>query len=491
MVIDGRKAEIVDKGNQYTTYRDFAQKYGYPEAAAESDWNDKRTSLRNGVIVTLLVSGPHQRSCEGTLWIIEAANGERHIIGEKGLKILADEKITVLADEKLGGVQREYREIKRDAKVGEFVKMYDYIHGNAGDILKVRKVEYGIAQFEGKRDGHGSRQYMEGRRNGGHVYLVLEPTDIVRINGERFRMVERKASVGERVIVTENRTYFRAGESFVVEKTEFAREAVGILNGDNVLRKYYRVLESLEAVTEPVALTLSELTRKFNEQFTQINGLTETVANLARRLAEAETQLKVAREDIVLIEEGVSEDLTMVSGPSRDEIVERTKGDVASLQARMSSHAKNEEGNYMFRHRVTTVKFHVNRKKRVVTALVYGHGNGTVLEKGIAKCAPDDCFNVHIGKAIALRRALGLEIPEEYVTAPQPTEPHVGDIVCGSSPNEQAPYSQDKRFTLIGRRTDGSFRYAESRTDWIYIRQIGLIIDDSRDTDVIRSEVAA
>ena len=53
--------------------------------------------------------------------------------------------------------------------------------------------------------------------------------------------------------------------------------------------------------------------------------------------------------------------------------------------------------------------------------------------RGIAKAAPDDCFNVHIGKAIALHRALGLEVPDEYLNAPQPTEVRVGDAVRLSS----------------------------------------------------------
>lgn len=56
--------------------------------------------------------------------------------------------------------------------------------------------------------------------------------------------------------------------------------------------------------------------------------------------------------------------------------------------------------------------------------------SGDVISKGIAKCASSDCFNVHIGKAIALRRALGHQVPTEYLNAPQPTEVHVGDVVA-------------------------------------------------------------
>src|SRR5699024_6527622 len=82
-------------------------------------------------------------------------------------------------------------------------------------------------------------------------------------------------------------------------------------------------------------------------------------------------------------------------------------------------------------------EFVVNKEKRTVVALLRGWGSGTIVKRGIAKCAPKDCFNVHIGKAIALRRALGLEVPDEYLNAPQPTEVREGDIVesvCASFP---------------------------------------------------------
>lgn len=41
--------------------------------------------------------------------------------------------------------------------------------------------------------------------------------------------------------------------------------------------------------------------------------------------------------------------------------------------------------------------------------------------RGIAKCNPNDVFNEHIGKAIALGRALGLDV-SEFEQAVQPTK---------------------------------------------------------------------
>lgn len=93
------------------------------------------------------------------------------------------------------------------------------------------------------------------------------------------------------------------------------------------------------------------------------------------------------------------------------------------------------------------VNFHVNKKKRTVVALAY-FGNlypqdKEVVGKGIAKCNPSDVFNEHIGKAIALGRALGLDV-ERFEKAVQPSEVvtgmHVDTYYIGSDEkNETCP----------------------------------------------------
>ncbi|QAT67805.1 hypothetical protein EQZ20_06970 [Bacillus glycinifermentans] len=105
----------------------------------------------------------------------------------------------------------------------------------------------------------------------------------------------------------------------------------------------------------------------------------------------------------------------------RDEIVEQAKADIAKLAP--NGVIKRPFGE-------CDAEFIVNRNKRTVVVLIKGRYYGRVYVKGIAKAAPDDCFNVHIGKAIALHRALGIEVPDEYLNAPQPTEVRVGDVVA-------------------------------------------------------------
>ncbi|HZH59855.1 MAG TPA: hypothetical protein VEY70_09805 [Metabacillus sp.] len=116
----------------------------------------------------------------------------------------------------------------------------------------------------------------------------------------------------------------------------------------------------------------------------------------------------------------------------RDEIVEQAKADIENLKYRTFY----GELRYSYHGIVCNVEFVVNKEKRTVVALLKSVGEGAVKSKGIAKGAPDDCFNVHIGKAIALHRALGLAVPDEYLNVPNPTEVHVGDILTFSQNDE-------------------------------------------------------
>src|SRR5690625_1859019 len=128
----------------------------------------------------------------------------------------------------------------------------------------------------------------------------------------------------------------------------------------------------------------------------------------------------------------------------RDEIVERAKKDVKELSTTYLPTAKDHLVSFWPKEcekdgfaRVHNVEFVVNREKRTVVALIINCNTGKVDYRGIAKCAPGDCFNAYIGKAIALRRALRLDVPDEYLNAPQPTEVRVDDIIkyeCDKNP---------------------------------------------------------
>jgi hypothetical protein len=119
-----------------------------------------------------------------------------------------------------------------------------------------------------------------------------------------------------------------------------------------------------------------------------------------------------------IVESSVKEARKLIAQLTRDEIIEKAKRDVWKL----GWEQETVFGRY--------VDFKINREKRVVVALLRSKWSHRISKRGIAKCHPDDCFNAAIGRAIALRRALGLEVPDEYLNAPQPTEVRVGDIIA-------------------------------------------------------------
>ncbi|OLP64372.1 hypothetical protein BACPU_25970 [Bacillus pumilus] len=124
----------------------------------------------------------------------------------------------------------------------------------------------------------------------------------------------------------------------------------------------------------------------------------------------------------------------------REQIVERAKDDFKKLSTTYLPGCPSMGGGVAaFSPSTESVDVHVNADKRAVTVLITyisnRGGKKRVSFRGIAKCMPTECFNVHIGKAIALRRALGLEVPYEYLHAPQPTEVRAGDIIECKDPS--------------------------------------------------------
>lgn len=143
-------------------------------------------------------------------------------------------KIHVLADESLGGVKREC--------VG-VIKRYDF-----GEVEE------------------------------------FEPTDIVHIDGERFRLVDRKAEVGERVIIVNaddlNNEGYGVGDIYEgVSSWEFGRDNKGGIDtncGVSLFHEEYHVLVPVE----------SEQTMDKPE------SLHDIIANLVKRVAELEHENK-------------------------------------------------------------------------------------------------------------------------------------------------------------------------------------------------------
>ncbi|WP_345806214.1 hypothetical protein [Bacillus subtilis] len=119
----------------------------------------------------------------------------------------SNQNVHVLADEALGGIKREYAEVKRKAKIGEKViivdaDVQDEEPYDNGDIFKVEK-KYGLSETTRTKC---NRFILDTE------YHVLEPTDIIHINGFRYEMINRKAEVGEKIISITKCDIYSKGE---------------------------------------------------------------------------------------------------------------------------------------------------------------------------------------------------------------------------------------------------------------------------------------
>lgn len=219
---------------------------------------------------------------------------------------MTEEKRTihVLKDEKLG-VDREYVAVDRNAEVGE--KIYALLDGDGYFV----KGEYGVVHIVGISDvrarfesNYKNENWFISHGN----YHVLEPTDIVHIDGERYRLEERYAEVGEKVIHVNK----ESGESngIVTEATTIGVSEIEVreyedFDGDiieGLSHGYYYVLtpvqDAAEAQESDVITVLAnlgaevvELKRAVARHQSEINALHEDKVRLGEQLA------KVAADD--------------------------------------------------------------------------------------------------------------------------------------------------------------------------------------------------
>ncbi|MDH2332472.1 hypothetical protein [Paenibacillus polymyxa] len=163
----------------------------------------------------------------------------------------------------------------------------------------------------------------------------------------------------------------------------------------------------------------------------------------------------------------------------------------------MRSPIANSDGNRTFNTLTSKPEFHINRNKRAVTVLVRGIYGNAILEKGIAKAAPDDVFHAEIGKAIALRRALGLTVPSEYMDAPKPDDLRKGHIVLSPAGQEKTVHAvRPTHRAATGYRFSSpeiGFTYllANGFEYWTRIKEYAIIDDTDVDYSVGGTEGAA
>lgn len=211
----------------------------------------------------------------------------------------------VLKDEKLG-VDREYVAVNRNAKVGEtiVVTKAEYVEGEIYEIGHYGKVNITVGDGGVNADFNGfDNSFVDdvGKWFVGDEdcseYHVLEPTDIVRIDGERYRLEDRKAEVGEEVIA-KNVDGRWPGLISVVDGKLRAYVTIHerIINGNRATvidHGYYYVLTPVQDDAEP----------KESDVITVLANLGAEVAELKRTVARHQAEINALHEDKVRLGE--------------------------------------------------------------------------------------------------------------------------------------------------------------------------------------------
>ncbi|MHA6150146.1 MULTISPECIES: hypothetical protein [Bacillus subtilis group] len=225
--------------------------------------------------------------------------------------------IHVLADETLGGIKREYIEVDRKAEVGERIIVVaadcqsEYRNGDMAFVSRFVK--------DDSRPGYYAESILAIGRSIAlydREYNVLEPTDIINIDDQRFEMIERNANVGEKILTTQTQ-FGRLPVGKVLTVTDvfddnsIAEVGVGIVEHTD-----YRVLIPLDKREK----TFGNKNRRYKEIKNYIHnelGITRkdiqemisvAVSNEVQKISESGKLDSIAGEKIEsLIDEGFSD----------------------------------------------------------------------------------------------------------------------------------------------------------------------------------------
>ncbi|WP_312128681.1 hypothetical protein [Lysinibacillus capsici] len=244
-------------------------------------------------------------------------------------------------------------------------------------------------------------ELREGRKTMRNVMneVLSEPSttntaeDIIEFEGQQYRKVDREAREGDVVIITKEH---ESSNAFKINKPYKVLRGVEI-RSDHPDHCYatYNVYTNATDIRTPKTVNVYELI----------------------------------------------ESKPLTPNQQRAAIIEKAKKfvDEAINQGKDGS-PMSELGNETYQYKFFGVEFDVNDSE--VKATVYQNNNRDKrmkqepLHVSVAKCSPNDVFNEHIGKAIALGRALGLDV-SEFEQAVQPNEVVPGHIIVwNESPDE-------------------------------------------------------
>ncbi|MED3832959.1 hypothetical protein [Peribacillus frigoritolerans] len=122
-------------------------------------------------------------------------------------------KVHLIEDKTIGGVKREYEEVRREVAVGDYVWLV-----NAECAIKVTEHSVDVA----------NRQILTGDTK------ALDPTDILHIDGTRYQLAERQAEIGDKVIAIRYAADSTGIKPGMVCEVDFAEHEDGSVGVDGV-----------------------------------------------------------------------------------------------------------------------------------------------------------------------------------------------------------------------------------------------------------------
>ncbi|MET4560789.1 hypothetical protein ABIA69_001933 [Lysinibacillus parviboronicapiens] len=160
----------------------------------------------------------------------------------------------------------------------------------------------------------------------------------------------------------------------------------------------------------------------------------------------------------------------------RARIIEDAKKFIEDLTANKST------DGYMLHDNLQLIPyFTTSLEERTVTVVIKGAFSKAIKYRGIAKCNSNDVFNEHIGKSIALGRALGLDV-SEFEQAVQPSEVVKGHKVQWKTTDSIYDIVEvtDKECTFnsyLLNEVIGPFTYPEIETECFIINDTNAIYE--------------
>ncbi|MCY7780018.1 hypothetical protein MOB41_16590 [Bacillus haynesii] len=348
-----------------------------------------------------------------------------------------------------------YWYINKIGRMFEFEREGDFTYKTRekdGSLAVIRKEDAELIVTEKRPAKVGERILIVnaelGTYNNGQIHKVHKCVSASSDNNEH--------------IVTDAGFVFWTSEYEVIVNNEVKNEEDDEVEIDLDAMGYDELIEHGEAVMRAIRL------RSYGEGYKQ--GKFDADMDATHSPEKEELPYEFSDEDIEL---AIKEARIYLAQERRDEIVEQAKADIEGLKTDYS-YAVLDSNDTDHPH-FCFAEFIVDSEKRTIVALLRGNYSCRVYARGIAKAAPEDCFNEHIGKAIALHRALGLEVPEKYLNAPQPTEVRVGDVVLVDSMKN----IQELKVVDDGEYI-GTGEYKAALTSIAVTKNLIRIIDDSR-----------